>query len=129
MSSDPTTDEMVRSWVIGKRARDRRARGERVDRPASAPERARPRLAEAVELRNLLKDDLELDHPLSATLMFDHPTVEAMTRYLGLEVLHIAGDAPVPGSEVDAGDTLDRIENLSDDEVDRFLAERMRSEA
>ena len=52
-----------------------------------------------------------------------------MTRYLGLEVLHIAGDATVPGSEADAGDTLDRIENLFDEEVDRLLAERMRSEA
>ena len=82
----------------------------------------------AVELRNLLKNDLELDHPLPATLVFDHPTVEAMTRYPGLEVLHIADDVPVPGSEADARDTLDRIENLSDEEVDRLLAAQMRSE-
>jgi hypothetical protein len=64
----PATDEMVRSWVIGKRARD-------------------------------------------------------------LELLHIAGDAPVESSEADAGDTLDRIENLSDDEVDRLLGKRIRGEA
>jgi hypothetical protein len=83
----------------------------------------------AVELRNLLHNDLELDQPLPATLVFDHPTVEAMTCYLGREFLGLAADVPGPGTAADAPDTLDRIENLSDDEVDRLLAERMRGEA
>ena len=83
----------------------------------------------AVELRNLLHNDLELDQPLPATLVFDHPTVEAITCYLGREFLGLAADVPGPGPAADATDTLDRIENLSDDEVDRLLAERMRSEA
>ena len=56
-------------------------------------------------------------------------TVDATTRHMGREVLHIAGNATVPGSEADAGDRLDRIENLYEEEVDRLLAERMRGEA
>jgi acyl carrier protein len=83
----------------------------------------------ALELRNLLKTDLELEHPLPATLVFDHPTVEALTRYLGREVLHVAIDAPAPLPDGEGTDALDRIENLSDEEVDCLLAERMRSEA
>ena len=82
----------------------------------------------AVEMRNLLKNDLELDQPLPATLVFDHPTVEAMTRYLGREILRLEGEL-APSLEADAMDVLDRIENLSEEEVDRLLAERMRSEA
>ena len=35
---------------------------------------------------------------------------------------------PVPGSEGDARDTLDRIENLSDEEADHLLAAQLRSE-
>ena len=81
----------------------------------------------AVELRNLLRSDLELDQPLPATLVFDHPTVEAMTRYLGRESFASARTRP-SRVKADAGDTLDRIENLSDEEVDRLLAAQMRSE-
>jgi len=85
----------------------------------------------AVELRNILRQDLELAEALPATLVFDYPTVEAITRYLADQVLGLAGDQTGGGGvgpSDEAGDPLDRIENLSDDEVERLLAESMRSE-
>ena len=48
----------------------------------------------AVELRNLLKADLELGVPLTATLVFDHPTVEAIAEHLVRDVLGLAGAGP-----------------------------------
>ncbi|MBZ0297821.1 MAG: SDR family NAD(P)-dependent oxidoreductase, partial [Anaerolineae bacterium] len=88
----------------------------------------------AVELRNRLTSGLQLERPLPATLVFDYPTVLAITDFL-LEML-------VPASEVDdsaapetpepteaAGDQvldlLDAFETLSDEEVDRLLAQHM----
>jgi NAD(P)-dependent dehydrogenase (short-subunit alcohol dehydrogenase family) len=83
----------------------------------------------AVELRNLLRADLDLEAPLTATLVFDHPTVEAIAQHLIADVLALVpADAPsreVP--EVAAPfDAIDRIEQLSDEEVDRLFAARLK---
>ena len=84
----------------------------------------------AVELRNLLKTDLELGVPLPATLVFDHPTVEAIAEYLVRDVLGLAGtdlEPGVPAVPVAAPvDAIEQIEQLSDDEVDRLFAARLR---
>jgi hypothetical protein len=82
----------------------------------------------AVELRNLLKADLELGVPLTATLVFDHPTVEAIAEHLVRDVLGLAGLEPgVPAVPVAAPvDAIEQIEQLSDDEVDRLFAARLR---
>lgn len=72
----------------------------------------------AVELRNDLKKQLDLD-ALPATLVFDHPSVEAIARFLLEEVLAL--DAPEQASET--ADPLAAIEDLSDEEVERLLAE------
>ena len=70
---------------------------------------------------------------LPATIMFDYPTVESLAEYLGREVLRIepwvgAEDRPRAAPSGD-GDALSSIEQMSDDEVERVLTERLTSGA
>jgi len=89
----------------------------------------------AVELRNLLSESLGLERPLPAMLVFDYPSVEAISAYLAREVLALeeptAAPAPEPPAPVESDDgapgaeaLLDRIEELSDEEVERLLAQK-----
>jgi acyl transferase domain-containing protein/NADPH:quinone reductase-like Zn-dependent oxidoreductase len=99
--------------------------------PASRPlDRRRP-LSElgldslmAVELRNRLKTGLELERPLPTTLVFDFPTVDALTDHLAREVPDLASLAPedAPATPPAEASALDRIEQLSDEEVERLFA-------
>jgi polyketide synthase 12/myxalamid-type polyketide synthase MxaB len=83
----------------------------------------------AVELRNRLRTGLDVEASLPATLVFDHPTVDALTTHIAREVLaweeegaaHQA--AAEEGHEVDAA--LVEVEALSDKEVERHLRDRM----
>ena len=86
----------------------------------------------AVELRNLLAGRLGRDEPLSATLVFDHPTVDALVEHLhedlfGPEPDVSPGDtpdqqpAPAPSG---ARSLLDDLESLSDDEIAARLSDR-----
>ena len=79
----------------------------------------------AVELRNVLKSDLGLDGGLPATLVFDYPTVDGIAHFLARDVLGLAAPAPAAVAEPTPATVLSRVEDLSDDEVDRLLAERM----
>jgi hypothetical protein len=85
----------------------------------------------AVELRNGLKADLRLDGGLPATLVFDHPTVEAIAEYLDREVLSVGSEKPggaaAPRETAAADSMLSRLEQLSDDEVERLLHEGERN--
>ena len=87
----------------------------------------------AVELRNLLGKALDLTRPLPVTLVFDYPTVTAISDYLANEIIHLkdeidlmkeATPAPVAAGENKA--MLETIENLTDDDVDRLLSEMTR---
>ncbi len=81
----------------------------------------------AVELRNLLGAGLGLSSSLPATLVFDYPTVEALVDFLGSDVLKLGGEpAPDEVPDVTPVDALDVIEDLSDEEVDRLFAERLK---
>jgi hypothetical protein len=79
----------------------------------------------AVELRNLLGAGLGVDRPLSATLVFDYPTVAAVADHLGELFAGPAGPADqAPRRAADVSSMLDDLENLSDDEIDTLLALR-----
>ena len=79
----------------------------------------------SVELRNTLSS--AIGQPLPATLLFDYPTIDALTDFLLKDKLDIAGDVEevvtAPADTAPAS-MLDSIENLSDDEVDRLLTAR-----
>ncbi|MBI5563328.1 MAG: SDR family NAD(P)-dependent oxidoreductase [Chloroflexi bacterium] len=86
----------------------------------------------AVELRNLLGTGLALKRKLPATLVFDYPTLEALADYVAREVLPSTVEKPAPPTEAPArvepagkANTIETIEELSDEEVDRLLAEKM----
>jgi acyl transferase domain-containing protein/NADPH:quinone reductase-like Zn-dependent oxidoreductase/SAM-dependent methyltransferase/short-subunit dehydrogenase/acyl carrier protein len=77
----------------------------------------------AVELRNTLASTVGQNLP--ATLLFDYPTVDALTDYLSLRVLGLE-ESPsiptVPRSPQSTGlDVLHQIENLDDEEIERLL--------
>jgi hypothetical protein len=83
----------------------------------------------AVELRNLL--GRAIARPLPATLLFDYPSIAALTEHfaklleLDTETTETAA-APAPLPVASEG-LLDRVEGLSEDELDRLLAERMQA--
>jgi acyl transferase domain-containing protein/NADPH:quinone reductase-like Zn-dependent oxidoreductase/acyl carrier protein len=80
----------------------------------------------AVELRNVI--GTAVGRNLSPTLLFDCPTVDALTSYLCRSVLGLekAREAPARGSQkMSTGtDVLEQMEDLDDDEIDRLLKER-----
>ncbi len=81
----------------------------------------------AVQFRNALGAGLGLDAPLSATLLFDHPTIEAIARFL-LGRLGLAASpaaAPVSASEPGAALSEADLAAMTDDEVAIFLERRL----
>lgn len=79
----------------------------------------------AVELRNMLGSSLKLDRNLPATLVFDYPTISALTDYLALDILKIEGLKKEEKAAVTAAqpDLVKDIESLSDEEVARMLSD------
>ena len=79
----------------------------------------------AVELRNAL--GAAVGEVLPATLLFDHPSVEALVTHLASDVLGLRAAAPAaeasPAASAKAA-VVDAIEDLSDEEVERLLAEK-----
>ena len=77
----------------------------------------------AVELRNLLRSNLKLERNLPATLVFDYPTINALTDYLAQGIFKMetktVGKKTTPAGEIDL---LQNIESLSDEEVARLLS-------
>ena len=83
----------------------------------------------AVELRNVLGTSLGLQRALPATLVFDYPTTTAITEYLAKELF--SQEAPPSLSveaqpdDMDSSDMLEKIEQLSDAEIDRLFSENI----
>jgi len=85
-------------------------------------------------LRNRLGEELAVEQPLSATLAFDYPNVQAITDYLAETVLGIDHEAVGTNGGHDKTETqnggnlvtsmLDNLDSLSDDEIDLILADR-----
>jgi acyl transferase domain-containing protein/NADPH:quinone reductase-like Zn-dependent oxidoreductase/NAD(P)-dependent dehydrogenase (short-subunit alcohol dehydrogenase family)/SAM-dependent methyltransferase len=81
----------------------------------------------AVELRNLLGSGLSLTRNFPATLVFDYPTLAALTGYLAKEVFgwnEAAQKDAARTGEDGLSDLLENLEDLSEQEVDRLFAER-----
>ncbi len=84
----------------------------------------------AVEFRNLLGASVTLERALPATLLFDHPTLEALVDYLAARIPGVEPQTkatPVAVGVERPGDALDRIEQLSDQDVQRLLKQRLGS--
>jgi NADPH:quinone reductase-like Zn-dependent oxidoreductase/SAM-dependent methyltransferase/acyl carrier protein len=85
----------------------------------------------AVELRNTL--GTALGKALPATLLFDYPTLDALTEHILVSVLGVAeepaGDVAAGGKTAPAHGLVSAIEDLSDEEVERQLAARSRGKA
>jgi NADPH:quinone reductase-like Zn-dependent oxidoreductase/NAD(P)-dependent dehydrogenase (short-subunit alcohol dehydrogenase family)/SAM-dependent methyltransferase/aryl carrier-like protein len=91
----------------------------------------------AVELRNRLAGGLELAQGLPATLVFDHPTLEALAKVLAREVPGGAEAAPTTASATATAaaanqpaaaataDAAGAIDDLSDEEVERLFAQKL----
>jgi len=79
----------------------------------------------AVELRNTLSAAAGLSLP--ATLLFDYPTINAITDYFINDIMQLADDdeqAPNGTDTIAEFDLVGSVEGLSDDEVDQVLAAR-----
>jgi NADP-dependent 3-hydroxy acid dehydrogenase YdfG/acyl carrier protein len=79
----------------------------------------------SVELRNTLSS--AIGQSLPATLLFDYPTIDALTDFLlkdKLDIVANAEEAATAPADIAPASMLDSIENLSDDEVDRLLRTR-----
>jgi acyl carrier protein len=81
----------------------------------------------SIELRNSV--GMSLQRPLPATLLFDYPTLSALTEYL-LSVVGARGSAPLeePHAKQGRRSVLEDIESLSDEEVERMLSQRAGTE-
>ena len=105
---------------------------------ASGPPDRRHRLMDlgldslmAVELRNRLATGLALTRPLSATLMFDYPTIDAIAGHLAKEIQGPAAEAhsrhDVPQAQAAPAVSAADLADLTDEEVEELLNQRLES--
>ncbi len=81
----------------------------------------------AVEFSNRLR--AALVHPMPSTLAFEYRTIDAVVGYIHTQVLPKLGGQPAPATqaksaepaESDAAHLLQNLDNLSDEEIDRYL--------
>jgi myxalamid-type polyketide synthase MxaB len=77
----------------------------------------------SIELRNSL--GLSINRTLPATLLFNYPTLDALTEFLARELgAEVATKAAVPKVKSNRKNLVDNIEALSDEEVDLMLGEK-----
>ena len=83
----------------------------------------------AVELRNRLAKRLALTRKLTATLIFDYPTVAAIATHLATDVLGYASSAQETSalpSAITHGALVTRIEEMAEDEAEAMLLEKLK---
>jgi acyl carrier protein len=82
----------------------------------------------AVQLRHALNRALALKRPLSSTLMFDHPTIDAIARYLDQQVAPEPSLVPVeaPARTTPGSLDADIVAAMSDADIEQLLDERLR---
>ena len=84
----------------------------------------------ALEFSSRLTRALGLEKPLSSTLVFDYPTLDALAQHLENDILHFAVAADTPKSPdvaVEAAEVrMDEIEELTDEEVEALLLKKLK---
>ena len=82
----------------------------------------------AVDLRNRLGKSLQLERPLSATLFFEHPTLDALVDYLERDVLKFTRETePAPPTVDPMAYRAGQLEDLDDEEVEAILLKKLES--
>jgi phthiocerol/phenolphthiocerol synthesis type-I polyketide synthase D len=80
----------------------------------------------ALDMKKRLQDELAADVPVTA--VFNYPTIDALVGYLITDVLAFEADdqvVPVRAASNDPSDALAGIRDLSDEEAERRLADRL----
>lgn len=78
----------------------------------------------AVDMRNRLETTFRV--PLPATLLFDHPSLEALAAYLASAVLAEVGAPPESAGSAEAPAMVsDDLDDLSEEELARRLADQI----
>jgi hypothetical protein len=75
----------------------------------------------SVDLRNRLGAGLGIGRSLPATLVFDHPTIDALAIYLARTIF--GAEEQVVSAETNLAQDL--IDDLSEEEIERLFAKRM----
>ena len=82
----------------------------------------------ALEFSARLKIVLRLERPLSSTLVFDHPTLDALATYVETEVLHLAPENEADeASPAEISSRVEELERLGDEEVEAILLRRLQT--
>jgi myxalamid-type polyketide synthase MxaB len=77
----------------------------------------------AVELRNGVNQGLGRNFP--ATLLFDHPTLDALAGFLVGELFPAAVESPAPAAEdAELDEMIDAVARMSEEELNVFLAQQ-----
>lgn len=80
----------------------------------------------AVRLRNLLQKRLELPEPLPSTLVFDHPTIRQIARFILDRHAHKGAEEVATAEPATTGEA--ELAGMSDSEVEALLLNRLSSE-
>jgi acyl carrier protein len=79
----------------------------------------------AVELKNSLQG--LLGTPLPSTVVFEYPTVEALTDYLANDILALAEPEPDTAAPPERAHRLAGLADLSETELEDMLADKLAS--
>jgi acyl carrier protein len=81
----------------------------------------------AIELKNVLQS--QLGKPLPSTIIFEYPTVDALTNYLARDVLALeltTAEQPQPQSPT-RPDAMERLKDLSERDLEDLLVKKLES--
>jgi acyl transferase domain-containing protein/SAM-dependent methyltransferase/acyl carrier protein len=81
----------------------------------------------AIELRNRLGKALGAERPLSATLVFDYPTMDALADYLEKDILGFEEAAAPNDPAAERAGRAEELQQMDDEEVEAMLMAKLRS--